>query len=64
MRRMPERRLDRISLFFINQIITPTFILLLKGRVGVKNILKNKGVYFKEDFEFMVGFARMENKSR
>jgi len=50
---MPERRLDRISLFFINQIITPTFILLLKGRVGVKNILKNKGAYFKEDFEFM-----------
>jgi hypothetical protein len=57
MRRMPERRLDRISLFFINQIITPTFILLLKGRVGVKNILKNKGAYFKEDFEFRKGFV-------
>jgi hypothetical protein len=29
----------------------------LKGRVGVKNILKNKGAYFKEDFEFRKGFV-------
>jgi hypothetical protein len=40
MRRMPERRLNRMSLFLMHHILIPTFILPLKGRVGGEEYLK------------------------
>jgi len=61
MRRIPERRLNRMSLFFIRPILTPTpayrqagSLFPIQRREGpeVRNILRNKMLFFKEDLNF------------